>query len=947
MNSMDRGFESEVQAAGAELRRRAGTGVPAIYRGVAGWLMKGAMADPVLREALFQFVDVLPQLSTRQEVAEHLSAYLRGLSGSRPALLRLAARPSLAAFATLGVRRLAQNFLVVEDPAALARAIRRLSRIPAGLTVDAVGEAVLTEAEADAYLVRNLQLLDWLGDAGTPHLSLKLTALTPHFDPADREGTRRRVFRRLAPLMEQAIAHKAALTVDMEQFELKHLILDLFLDMLAEWPDPAWQPSVALQAYLPDTGADLDRVLDAAQAHARRIGVRLVKGAYWDQEMAWAAQRNWPRPTFADKAATDAHFEAITRRLLQNVDVLHPAIASHNLRSQAVALAEARRLGVVHERWEAQLLYGMAEPLRDALAAAGVALRIYLPSGDATIGIAYLIRRLLENTASTSVLRQTYLHGADDLAPPVPTAAPPQPDYFNQPLIDFSRSDEQQAFDDALCAVRASLPRAHPLEGGRTAAQYVARNPAAPDEVLGTVELGDAAYAESLLGRAEAAFPAWRERGAHSRAETLRRAADILTTRRRDLATLEVLSVAKNRREADADVAEAIDYLRYYADEAARLDGWQPTRDFPGERNAMRYEALGVALVIAPWNFPLAILAGMSAAALAAGNAAIIKPAQPGLLVGFEFRRALVDAGVPPDACPLLAAPGAVAAHLVAHPGVHVIAFTGSRDVGLSILQTAHATGAGQRHVKRVVCEMGGKNAVVVDADADLDEAVAGIVASAFGYAGQKCSACSRVIAVTGVHDRLLARLAEAADALPWGPPEYPVYPFGPVIDEAAQRKALGHIAIGRDEGRLYWQGRVPERGWYVPPTLFAGIEPHHRLAREEIFAPVVAVLKAPDFASALAMAQDSDYALTGGVYSRLPDHLALARSDYRVGNLYLNRKITGARVGIQPFGGPALSGTGIQAGGPDYLKQFLWTRVVSVNAMRHGLVAESGGQGL
>jgi RHH-type proline utilization regulon transcriptional repressor/proline dehydrogenase/delta 1-pyrroline-5-carboxylate dehydrogenase len=940
---MESGFESEVQAIGAELRRAAGSGVPAVYRGMVGWLLKGAMDDDALRDALFQFVDVLPQLATRRDVATHLAAYLDGLDGTRPALLRLAARPSLAAFATLGVRMLARQFLVDETPAAIGRVARKLARIPAAITIDAVGEAVLTESEADAYLARNLKLLDWLADAGTPHLSLKFTALTPHFDGADRDGTRRRVFQRIGPLIERAIARKATLTIDMEQYELKPLILDLFLDLLTAWPNPAWQPAVALQAYLPGTGADVDRLLAAAQAHARRLGVRLVKGAYWDQEAAWAAQRNWPRPTFAGKATTDAHFETLTRRLLENADTLHPAIASHNLRSQAVALAWARRLGVPRERWEAQLLYGMAEPLRATLAAAGVDLRIYVPSGDAAIGIAYLIRRLLENTASTSVLRQTYVQGANDLAAPqageTPIAAAPG---FNLPLIDFSRLDEQAAFDDALRATRAGLPRDHALDGRGATSRYVACNPAAPEETLGTVELGDESCARRILAQATAAFPAWRDTGAHGRAQALRRAADILASRRRELAALELLSVAKNRREADADVAEAVDYLRYYADEIERLAGWQTTRDFPGERNAMAYEPYGVALVIAPWNFPLAILAGMSSAALAAGNCAIIKPAQPGLLIGFEFRRALVEAGVPPDACPLLAAPGAVAAHLVGHPDVHVIAFTGSRDVGLSILQAAHATTAGQRHVKRVVCEMGGKNAIIVDDDADLDDAIAGILASAFGYAGQKCSACSRVIAVAGIHDRLLARLAEAADALPWGPPEDPACPFGPVVDAAAQRKALAWLDVGRTEGRLYWQGRVPGRGWYVPPTLFADIEPHHRLAREEIFAPIVAVMKAPDFAGALAMAQDADYALTGGVYSRLPDHLALAQASYRVGNLYLNRRITGARVGIQPFGGIALSGTGVQAGGPDYLKQFLWSRVVSANVMRHGLIARS-----
>ncbi|MBI4986032.1 MAG: bifunctional proline dehydrogenase/L-glutamate gamma-semialdehyde dehydrogenase [Rhodocyclales bacterium] len=941
---MDNRFEAEVQTLGRKLQRRAGEHPPAAYRGVTGWLLKGAIEDEALRNALFQFVDVLPQLDGGDEVAAHLAAYLDGLDDLRPALLRLAARPGLAFVVRLAVRRLARQFLVDATPAAVAAVVAHLARVPAAVSVDAVGEAILTEAEADAYVERNARLIDWLAAAGTPHVSLKLTALTPHFDAADPAGTRSRVFARLAPLMTLAVARGATLTVDMEQYELKPLILGLFLAMLDEWPQAQWQPAIALQAYLPETAADLDRVLAAAQLHGRRLGVRLVKGAYRDQEAAWAAQRNWPCPTFAAKSATDFHFERLTQRLLENVDSLHPAIASHNLRSQAVALAWARRLGVPGTRWEAQLLYGMAEPLRDALAGEGVSLRIYVPSGDAGVGIAYLIRRLLENTASTSVLRQTYFEGADlqaVLAPPLPEAPPASGggDDANLPLLDFSRGDEQSAFDAALRAVRSGLPRSRLLPEGKPVGHYLARNPAAPDELLGSIELGGVEYAETLLAQAEAAFPAWRDTAPAERARVLRRAADLLAARRRELAALELLTVGKNRREADADVAEAVDFIRYYADAAEGLAGWRTTRDFPGERNALIYEPLGIALAIAPWNFPLAILAGMASAALAAGNCAILKPAQPGLLVADEFRRALVEAGVPAAACPLLAAPGAVAAHLVAHPRLHLIAFTGSREVGLGILQAAHAQAPGQRHVKRVVCEMGGKNAIVVDSDADLDEAVAGILASAFGYAGQKCSACSRVIAVGSVHDRLLARLAAAAAALPWGPPEDAQYLFGPVIDKAAQAKAAAYLAVGRQEGRQVWQGEVPSAGWFVPPTIFAGILPQHRMAREEIFAPLLSILAAPDFRSALALAQDSDYALTGGVYSRLPGHLALARQAYRVGNLYLNRKITGARVGIQPFGGVALSGTGIQAGGPDYLKQFLWTRTVSTNAMRHGLI--------
>ncbi|MBI4754697.1 MAG: bifunctional proline dehydrogenase/L-glutamate gamma-semialdehyde dehydrogenase [Betaproteobacteria bacterium] len=988
-------LEDAVRALGHKLFAAARSGPPRLYRGLPGRVLEAVMHDARLRDVLFQFVDVLPQLRESVEISGHLAAFLDAAPGDDwpRRLLRLGARPSLAWMAQRQVAVLARRLLADETPAGIARVLRRLAGVPASVTVDAVGEAVLTEAEADAYLARNLRLLDWLGAAGggTPQLSLKLTALTPHFDPLDATGTRARVFARLAPLMAAACRHHATLTVDMEQYELKPLILRLFEDMLESWPDPAWQPAIALQAYLPETGADLDRMLERARRHGRRLGVRLVKGAYWDQEVAWAAQRHWPLPVFADKAHTDAHFEQLTVRLLGCCDRLHPAIASHNLRSQTVALACARRLGLRPQQWEAQMLMGMAEPLRDALAAEGVRLRIYVPSGDLITGIAYLIRRLLENTASTSVLRQTYVEGGDAaalLAPPIAASgsAPPAPDlqparhngiagFTNTPLTDFSREAAQEAFRAALRQVRAGLPRRHavgaglPAIGGagvagKPAPAHEVRNPANPEELLGEVELADLTHADAAVAAAGSAFPAWRDTAPRTRAALLRRAADLMESRRIALAALQVLEVAKNWREADADVAEAIDFLRYYAGEMERLDGWHDTVCFPGETNRQRYEPRGVAVVIAPWNFPLAILTGMSAAALVAGNCAILKPALPALLTAHALHAIYRAAGIPAEVCQLLPGDAPVGAHLVSHPQVHVVAFTGSRAVGLAILQAAHtpapdrsrpgcappggsaawgssSPAAGQRHVKQVVCEMGGKNAIVVDADADLDEAVVQVLHSAFGFQGQKCSACSRLIVHADIHDRLVERLADAAAAFPWGPPEDPRHLFGPLITPQARDKALRYIAIGAEEGRLAWQGRVPSGGWYVPPTIFTGIRPQHRLAREEVFGPVLAVLRAPSFEVALDMALDSEYALTGGVFSRLPAHLELAQERLRVGNLYLNRRITGARVGVQPFGGVALSGTGVQAGGPDYLKQFMWSRVVSANTQRHGFIPE------
>ncbi|HEY6896901.1 MAG TPA: proline dehydrogenase family protein [Rhodocyclaceae bacterium] len=942
-------FEHSVRITAQRLYRRCGDASPSLQRGLQGALLRRVATDDALRGGLFQFIDTLPQLADDRAIAEHLQAALKDVhAGLVGMLLRFAARPLFGGAVRWQCRRLARQFLAEESAAGIEATLATLSQAGCSATVDAVGEAVLSEAEADAYLARNLQLLEWLAPLQPrPHLSLKLTALTPRFDPLDAAGTRRRVFARLAPLVQAAAERGATLTLDMEQYELKSLILQLFLDALVAFPDPRWQPAIALQAYLPETGSDIDALLSAAERHGRRLGVRLVKGAYWDQEQAWAAQRGWPVPTLCSKSATDAHYEALTARLLAATDRLQPAIASHNLRSQAVALSHAAAHALKPEQWEMQMLQGMAEPLRQTLVAEGAPLRVYVPTGDLEIGIAYLIRRLLENTAGSSVLRQTWL-GEMDMAtliaapvasdPATPTATSP-----TLPLLDFSRPEEAQRFAAALGATRAQLKPADETPG-----LWLARNPARPNEVLGAVPLDTPDQAIAALEQAHAAQAEWAARGFGARAAILRRAADLLASRRRELAALQVLEVAKPWREADADVAEAVDFLRYYATQAEAMDGWHTTINFPGEENRVAYGPRGTAVVIAPWNFPLAILAGMSSAALVTGNAAVMKPALPALLVARAWREVLLEAGAPAALCPLLAGEAEVGAALVAHPQTDLIAFTGSRAVGQRILQIAHTPVPGQRHVKQVICEMGGKNAIVVDADADLDEAVAGIVASAFGYSGQKCSACSRVIAHAAIHDRLAQRLAEAAAALAWGPPEDPAWDHGPLISQAAQRKAIDYIAIGSNEARLLWQGNIPNErangGWYVAPTIFVDVQPQHRIAREEIFGPVLAILRAPDFASALAIAQDSDYGLTGGVYSRLPEHLALAEAGYGVGNLYLNKKITGARVGIQPFGGRAWSGTGVQAGGSEYLKQFVWSRCVSVNTMRHGFIPAKGG---
>jgi RHH-type proline utilization regulon transcriptional repressor/proline dehydrogenase/delta 1-pyrroline-5-carboxylate dehydrogenase len=549
--------------------------------GLHGRLLAGALNNVELRTRLFRLVDVLPQLDDDHAVAEHFRAYLGELAlpGLWGRALRLGDRPWAAFAVRQGVRRIARQFLAEETPRGLKRLLDRLAGLPAWVSLDAVGEAVLTEAEADAYRDRVLGLVDALAGRPDAEVSIKLSALTPRFDPIDPEGSAARVEARLGPIAERAQARGVHLTVDMEQHELKPQIQFVFLRLLAR--SRGLRIGIVLQAYLRDAGRDLETLLGAAREHGRRIAIRLVKGAYWDSEQAWAAQRDWPVPVLLDKAATDLQFEDLTRRLMENCEQVYPMIASHNPRSQAHALALARRLGLAPEAWEAQMLYGMAEPLRDALIREGARLRVYLPSGDLIAGVAYLIRRLLENTAGNSILRQTYAEArplAELLRRPQPAAnsaaepAAPEPAFANAPVADFSQDAVRDEFARALAEVRGELGRDYPLAGGGD--WLVSDNPAEADQVVGRVQQASPEQVDAVVAAARAGFHEWREVPARQRAERLRAAAGLLDLRRARLAAWIVLEAGKNWREADADVAEAVDVLRYYAAEAERLDGW-------------------------------------------------------------------------------------------------------------------------------------------------------------------------------------------------------------------------------------------------------------------------------------------------------------------------------------------------------------------------------------
>ncbi len=957
-----------------------------------GDMMDWAMADERLKVEMLRFVDVFPTLRSRPEIARHLREYFTREGIATPTALRwgigLTGRHSpVAPLASAVIRQqmngFAQRFIVGRDARDAVPALKALRDAGTGFTLDVLGEATVSEAEGEAYRRVYLDLLDGLaGEAGRwpavaaiddaawgplprVNLSLKITSLYSQLDPVDFDGSVVAVKDRLRPIFRKGIETGAALTLDLEQFRFRDLTLEVFTSLLDEEEFRGFHDAgVVLQAYLRDADRDLERLLAWARDRGRPFHLRLVKGAYWDYETVIAAQEGWPVPVFTHKPDTDAMYEKLAGVMLSEPEHVRPAFASHNARSLAVAIETARELGLAQNAFEVQMLHGMGDPIKAAIRGMGLRLREYAPVGELIPGMAYLVRRLLENTANDSFLRRTFVEGTavDELVRPpatsadfgaeprrLPEIAPTDPEkpgpFRNQPHADFSRRENREAYVAALAEIRGRFGARYPLRiGGRdveTARTLDSVNPAAPDEVVGTVAYGGRAEAEAAVAAARAALPAWRDAAPAERAGVLFRAAELMRAETMALSALMTLEAGKSRREANGDVDEAVDFLEYYGREMLRLGSPRRMGHAPGEHNVYFYQPRGVALVIAPWNFPLAILTGMTAAALVAGNPVIVKPAGPTPVIAAQMVRLLEAAGAPPGTVNYLPCPGGeVGDFLVRHPGVDLIAFTGSMDVGLRIISQAAQNPADG--VKKVIAEMGGKNAIIVDTDADLDVAVSEVIVSAFHYQGQKCSAASRVIVLEAAYDEFVRRLVEATRSLVVGSPEDPGARIGPVISADARAQIEAYIEDGRREATLAAAAEPPEGGWpgggfFVAPHVFVDVRPDAVIAQEEIFGPVVAVMKAVDLDEALAIANGVRYALTGGLISRSPATIERARREFRVGNLYINRGITGALVERQAFGGFKMSGVGSKAGGPDYLLQFLEPRVITENTMRRG----------
>lgn len=949
-----------------------------------------------LKLRLFRFVEVLPSLKTHEAVARHLAEYLGGAEGDPfkpPEPLNFAVAYEspdslfasfVASLAKFGCATGAKQFIAGDTPQQAIRSVKNLRRGGNTFTLDVLGETIIADRIAQHHQQLYIKLIDHLGrDArgwrdipmidrspwgAIPkvNISIKLSAIVVSFDPINPGGSAEAVLDRLRPVFRAARDHGAFVNVDMEHYAVKNLTLEIFKRVLTEpefrdWPDCG----IVIQCYMPEGDRDMAELVAWARKRDVPITVRLVKGAYWDSETATAVRNGWKSPLYKEKWQSDEAYERVGRVMLENSDIVRPAFASHNVRTIAAMLAHEAAMGLPERTLELQMLTGMGEPLRRALTKMQQRVRVYSPFGDMMTGMAYLIRRLIENTANESFLRQSFGGGAatDELlrkpgpsqsaarsSVPRPFIQDPEGEstmepFQSEPEINFALDGVRNDMLAALEDVRADFGEQYgPIINNETvdvAEWRPSRNPSSPGEVVGRYAHCDARTVHRAVTAARSAADGWAEMPAEERAEYLECAADALHDARYELMAWACFETGKTWREAAGDYLETVDYFRFYAHEWRRLTARNRRRDWPGEVNEYFYAPRGVVAMIGPFCFPTSLIGGMTAAALVAGNTVVMKPAEHSSVCAARLCRILNEACMPPGVLNLVTGPGDdVGDALVKHADVDMIAFTGSSAVGASIVSQARDMETMRGGFKHVLADMGGKNAIIVDDDADIDEAVQATIASAFGYSGQKCTACSRAIVMADVYDAFLDKLREAAGAIKPRQADDPAAGVGPLIDESALAKYDAFIEKAKAAGRLILPGGRCDSdsgGYFALPAVVADVPSDAEIARQEIMAPILAVMRADSFEQAVAIANDSPYGLVGGVYSRSPSHIAYAKRRFDVGMLYVNRKITLSRVDRQPFGGHKSSGLGTKTGGPDYLQQFCIPRTISENTMRHG----------
>ncbi len=924
---------------------------PSLVERGQNWVLDRIARDALLLRQALRFVALLPSLRydrSRREVVRALRDNVRLLQraqmlqlphqGSRARILTYVAQavalvarivpPRLVgAVIDRGVGIMAARFIVPESPAAVMGRLEGLQRLGRSASLDQLGELVLTPREAEQYADAVMRLIDLaathygssavrrlVNEAGIPqaHVSVKLSALSTHFNPAAPETTAAEMRERLLRILRHAKRRGTFLCFDAEHYAYRDLSLHIPAIVLAAAPDlDDFQDfGFVVQAYLKDAVPFVDQVAALARQRHHRLPIRLVKGAYWDAETAEAEAQDVPAPSFWNKAETDIHFQQLVLYILAQSEVLALAVGSHNLREHA--FAEIMRSHVYPQApvIEHQVLHRMTEGVARALAAMGWATRDYVPVGALVPGIAYLVRRILENASQVGILAQSRARLSVDAIAMDPARS----------LSQLMTTDDY-TWDPAVRAVDAGFRPSPPVRLHLPAERHAFAAVLASTAVQTPAPVTPADV-PCMIQRAVRGAEEWRARSPAERSAILIRAAEHMRAQRLALGALIVREGRKVWAEALADVDEGVDYLRFYARSAAH---WRTLlKD--------RMQALGVAAVIPPWNFPLAIPCGMTAAALAAGNAVLLKPAEQTPAIGSALAALLHASGVPSDALVYVPGDGQVGAALVAHDLVDLIAFTGSWEVGAQIFSTSMRVPT--RRMRRVIAETGSKNPIVVTASADLDTAIESILRSAFAHAGQKCSACSRVLVDARLARPLAERLGQAAKAWRLGRADDPATQVNPVITTAdaerlrtaAARAATEVLATG-GHVVLDATSQMADED-LVGPAIFLlgqGVDPARvPLANEELFGPIIHLIPYTTPEEAIRLANSVPYALTAGIFAQSPEDVEFFAGRLDAGNVYINRPITAARVGVEPFGGFKRSGTGPKAGGDEYLLAFV-----------------------
>ena len=940
------------------------------YSKVMDWSMK----SNEFKTKMFRFVDVFPYLNSGEDLLKHVDEYFQNEQGELPSLFNFGSTVGQMApnFVSKSVEKnikdMARLFITGDSPEDALKKLSESRKNNVGFTVDLLGELTLSEKEAEDYKERYLELIEHLSEEATNwkedelidrnhlgpipkvNVSVKMSSLYSKIKIEAWDETKAVLVQRLTPIFKRAMELGVFINIDMEHYHYKDMTLEVFEELVLndEFKNyPHW--GIVIQAYLKDSYKDCERLVKLAQKRGVGFTVRLVKGAYWDYEVIHAKQNNWPVPVYTAKENSDFNFEKCSKLLLTHYKDLSVALGSHNLRSVCESLVFAKNQGVPKESFEIQMLYGMADHFKKSFTDLGYRVREYATIGDLIPGMAYLVRRLLENSSNQSFL-QNKMKKSDSaknlLAPPKFNAEnslkDEKYDFENAPLLDFTLSKHREEFIKALEVWKNEFNQPKSIKAildgqEKSSSDKIKRyNPSLNDQLLYEIESPPEDVVQNAIDSAYEAQKEWSKTDVEKRALLIEKVADLIEKDRYRLAALQTMEVGKPWTEADGDITEAIDFCRFYAKDMRKLGVPTKVGHAPGEESLYHYKSRGV---IAPWNFPLAILCGMTVSALVTGNSVLIKPAEQSSLTALELYKIILKAGVPEKVCQFLPGHGeTVGRQIVNSPKTSVISFTGSKAVGLEIIKSAAELKEGQRHVKKAVVEMGGKNPLIIDSDADLDQAVTGVLYSAFAFSGQKCSALSRALVLEPIYDRFCERLKEAVKSMTVGQSFDPKVDLGPVVDEESYNRITKLI----EDNKSLYPHVSPDfedkkEGLFIPPHVFFEVDPYAPIATEEIFGPVLSVIKVSTLDQALKIANDSDYALTGGIYSRLPSHINKVREELECGNLYINRTITGAMVERHPFGGYKLSGLGSKTGGPDYLKAFMEPRVMTENLVRQG----------